>query len=112
MNRHTYLNFFLVYVSIIELILTLYTDFLSAAYLPSLHMVWALETWKKRIQGCYYVVAECLFIHIVRFAPTQKNLTFLMAHKVLVQYVPWSIPCKSAEKQQGENHLLALILHL
>ena len=28
---------------------------------------------KKRIQGCYYVVAECLFIHIVRFAPTPKK---------------------------------------
>lgn len=86
-------------------------DFLSAAYVPCLHMVWALDM-KKRIQGCYYVVAECLFIHIVRFAPTRKNLTFLMAHKVLVQYVPWNIPCKSAEKQQGENNLLTLILHL
>ena len=66
-------------------------------------MVWAMDMKKKD-----YVVAECLFIHIVRFALTRKNLTFLMAHKVLVQY----IPCKSAEKQQGENNLLTLILHL
>ena len=48
------------------------TDFLSAAYVPCLHMVWAMDM-KKRIQGCYYVVAECLFIHIVRFAPTRKK---------------------------------------